>query len=237
MFSEIPWLAHGTSTRAFGSCRYPNANETEDPWRANRERFVTAFGLDPSKLVVSGNEHGGSVAPIVFGGGAGQTPGVDALVTAEPGIVLGIKSADCLPVFFVDPMRRVVGIAHAGWRGIVANIVPHTIEAMGSLGSHSTDLLVAIGPSIGPCHYEIHEERRDQIAAAVPLQVEGGSRPGFSRCDLFELARSQLIQSGIAPKHIAERPPCTACDPGRFSSYFLSKDKGQGMLSVIGIRG
>jgi len=243
LFKEYPWVVHGTSTRAFGSCRYPNAEETDDPWQENRARFLQSLGLDPTKLIVSGNAHDGYVAPIMMPAescSAGRIEGIDALMTAQSGISLGVKSADCLPVFVVDPVHRVVGLAHAGWKGIVAEIIPHLIGAMASLGSHPKDLLVAIGPSIGLCHYDIHQERHDELVTAVPgtppsASVELGG--GRYRCDLFELARHQLLASGLATDHIAERPPCTACHPDLFPSYFAQKDKQQGMLSVIGIRG
>jgi len=230
-------LAHGTATRDFGSTRYPDFDE-EDATRENRERFVRELGLDPSRLVVSENVHGRAVATVA----AASSPIMhtcDGLLTSEPGLVLGVKTADCLPLFFVDPASRTVAIAHAGWKGVAAGIAIEALRAMSNTGCQGKTpgvnrVLVAIGPSIGACHYAIRDDRRDEMLARTPFVSPDDFMDG--RVNLRAIVTRQLVSSGILPSNIDASAPCTACHPDKFASYFLSHDASQGMLSVVAIR-
>lgn len=246
--SEIPWLAHGTATRDFGSTRYPNVGEADET-RENREWFVRELGLDPTRLVVSENVHGNAVE-IVSGSSLPVVPECDGLLTSEPGLVLGVKTADCLPLFFVDPTTHTVAIAHAGWKGVAAGIAIEALRAMRNTGrqgktSRNTGcqgktsgvegVLVAIGPSIGACHYAIRDERREEMLARTPFVSPDDFADG--RVDLRAIVARQLVASGVLPSNIDVSAPCTACRLDKYASYFLSHDMRQGMLSVIAING
>jgi len=208
LLKQIPWLVHSTSTRNNGSLRYPNQDETEDLWKGARDTFVRRVGADPSRLVVSGNRHDAFVA-YVTNASAGRIDGVDGLLTDTPGLVLGVKTADCLPIFVVDPVKRLVGLFHAGWKGIEAGMPRTAIEAFVAQGSDPNKLLVAIGPSIRACHYQ------------RSLQDE---------------AMEQFIASGTCRNHIDATAPCTACCLDEYFSYHISRERYESMLSVIEIR-
>ena len=153
------------------------------------------------------------------------------LTTAHPGMTLGVKTADCLPVFFVDPVFKMVGLAHAGWKGVKLGIVKEMVYQMG------TDVLVAIGPSIRSCHYFIHKERREELLQGPDILPEHFKQiENQYRADLQAMVLSQLLCSGIPQENIDDSAPCTACEQDRFFSYHLSQDPDQGMLSVIGIQ-
>lgn len=236
LLNEIPWLAHGTATRDFGSTRYPGEGE-EDTTAGNREKFLRALGLDPSRLTVSGNVHGNRVSTPAKegpGGGLRRIENSDGVITSNPGLVLGTKTADCLPLFFVDPTTRTVAIAHAGWKGVASGIAIEAVRAFSERGSHPSDLIVAIGPSIGPCHYQVSAERRAEMLARTPFISPDDFSDG--RVDLRAVVVRQLVSSGVAAQNIDANSPCTACEPDRFWSYVLLQDASDGMLSVISIK-
>lgn len=150
------------------------------------------------------------------------TGGWDSLVTNQPGVLLTIRTADCVPVLLHDPVRRVVAAAHAGWRGAVGGIVHSVVRTMAArFGSRAGDLAVAIGPAIGPCCYEVDEpvlkplrERETGWRSVVSLQ---GTEKG--RLDLRALVRLQAAAAGVEADRIAMIEPCTACRSDLFYSY------------------
>ena len=136
-----------------------------------------------------------------------MVPGCDALLTAAPGVALLIRTADCLPIFFADPARGVVGIAHAGWRGLAAGLPARVVAAFRHAHrSRIEELQVAIGPAIRACCYEVGPEFAERFGPFV--QERGGRRT----CDLIGLAIDQLRRCGIPPGHIMDTGHCTACE-------------------------
>jgi YfiH family protein len=245
--NRIPWLTHGTSTRVFGSLRYPNAGET-DMTLENRARFLRSLGMDPARLSVCGNAHGNLVAGVSE---PGYVPERDGIFTSETNVVLGTKTADCLPLFFADLGRRTVAVVHAGWKGLAAGVVVNAVRALRDVGCDPADVVVAIGPGIGPCHYEIGSPRRDDMLARTPYVLpgdftsvgfpyRGGGRPGDDEekfmADLRAIAVRQLVASGAPRENIDASAPCTACEPDRFFSYHASRNAAEQMLSVISVR-
>lgn len=225
--NAIPWIAHGTATRDFGSTRYPAEGE-QDATAENRARFLRAMGLDPTRLAVSGNVHGNHVASASE---SGRVSDCDGLISSDPSLILGTKTADCLPLFFVDPTTRTVAIAHAGWKGVAAGIAIEAVRAFLARGSRPSDIVVAIGPSIGPCHYQVSTERRQDMLARTPFITENDFADG--RVDLRAIVVRQLVASGVRSTNVDAAAPCTACESERFYSYVLRQDAGLGMLSVI----
>jgi len=143
----------------------------------------------------------------------------DALISAEPGVLLAIRTADCVPILLADPVRRVVAAVHAGWRGTVAGIAGKTVERMrAEYGTDPTDVLAAIGPSIGPCCFTVGQD--------VPLPQQDG------KADLWEANRKQLEGVGVGVIWVAER--CTMCEEQEFYSFRRGKDTGR-MVTAIGI--
>jgi hypothetical protein len=287
-FSRIPWMLQAFSLRRGGVCRAPAAGlnlgftlqakrtEVEENRRRffgqlGAERFTHAFLRQTHSSTVyqvardaSGNLEyqlaGLSVPPPL----SGPQPEGDALLTDQPGLLLSVRTADCLPVLLVDPRQRAVAVVHAGWRGALARIVEKAVGEMRRLfGSQPEDLLAALGPSIRVCCYEVGQEvvdafrgcfahdekffRRDPAAsgparaAAAPLSSLSLHPPGHAaapaaRLDLVAVAEEQLVCAGLRAANIQTVPFCTACRTDLFFSHRKEGSLTGRMLAVIGIR-
>jgi polyphenol oxidase len=184
----------------------------------------------------------------------------DASVTDTPGLLLGAQTADCMPILLVDPKKRAVAAIHAGWRGTLRRIVQKTVGRMQmEYGSKPGDLLAAIGPSIGPCCYEVAAEFVTKFTAQFadadeffdeartgdepnPLQWLNMQPPGHQpppknvHLDLWKANRSQLLAAGLRPQNIYSSDLCTGCRRDLFFSYRKEGEVSGRMLSVIGVR-
>ncbi len=148
--------------------------------------------------------------------------GWDALVTDQPGVTVAVRTSDCVPVLVHDPRRRVVAAIHAGWRGAVAGIVPKTIALMAArFGSASSDLRISIGPSAGPCCYEVDEPVIEQLRAGLPEweSVLRDYQGHQARLDLKALIRRQVEGEGVSAPSVSSVNLCTICHGDLFYSY------------------
>lgn len=235
----LPFVRHGFSTRLGGVSRgiYAAMNLSftrgDDPAavRENFRRFCTAAGLDDRQVVVSAQEHHVNLYNATAadrGRGVDRERGytdIDGLLTDEPGVVLCTQYADCVPLLFVDPVRRVVGTSHAGWKGTAAGIGAVTVERMAAdYGCRREDILAAVAPSIGPCCFEVDEP----VYAAFAQAFSG--RSWFNSCyeqkaggkyhlNLWEINRRTLLDAGVSAEHIAVTDLCTRCHPELFWSH------------------
>ena len=160
------------------------------------------------------------------------TPEGDALISAEPGVLVGIKTADCVPILLVDPMTRVVAAIHAGWRGTAANIGATAVDEMRiRWGSKPADIRAAIGPSIGVCCYEVGPE----VARRFDTWVSGltlASAP--EHLDLRAINEIQLRAAGVTD--IWKSGECTFCTGDKFYSFRREREQAGRMLSFAGWR-
>lgn len=164
--------------------------------------------------------------------------GWDALVTNQPGVMVAVRTADCVPVLVHDPERRVVAAIHAGWRGAVAGIVPKTLALMESrFGSLPEDLRVSIGPSAGACCYEVDEPVLDKLRRGFPdwERVVRSRRSGKTHLDLKTLIREQAQAVGASPARITAVNLCTICHEDLFFSYRREGKVVGTMVSAIGL--
>jgi len=185
---------------------------------------VTAVGAE--------QVHGGSVAVVErCEEDAATVPGCDALLTRVPGLALTVRSADCLPIFFADPSRGVIGIAHAGWRGLSVSLPARVVSALRhAYHTQASELRVALGPAIRACCYEVGPEFAARFGPFV--REHGGRRT----CDLIGVAHAQLLACGIRPDHILDSERCTACDTQQwFSLRREGPDTGR-LTSLIVLR-
>jgi YfiH family protein len=161
----------------------------------------------------------------------------DGMVTATPGIALGIFTADCVPILMVDAERHVAGALHAGWRGTLADIAGEGVRSMVALGARPTAIRAALGPSIGICCFEVDVSLAEEFAIQVPgaRKHTRAGKPGKAYVDLRALIRDQLEREGLAPHSIANVGPCTRCANGR---YFSRRGAGRAtsglQMSFIG---
>jgi hypothetical protein len=208
----------------------------DDPARVeiNRRLLAEHAGYDPAELVATRHVHGTAVWAV----GEPLAPGAeyDGLVCDRRGPILGAFAADCIPILFAAPAARVCGAAHAGWRGTVGGIAARVVERMAGAGASAADVRVALGPSIGPCCFEVGPEVveafRDALGDVAGMVVAG---PRKAHVDLRVATRAVLERAGVRPKHIDDRPPCTRCEPERFFSYRRDGREGGTHMAFIGL--
>lgn len=249
---DFPWLRAGMSTRLGGVSRAPreslncalHVGDRPEDVIENRRRAAEAAGFDFANWVCAEQVHGSNVAIVDAGmSGAGArsreeaVPSSDAMATDVPGVMLNAFFADCVPLWFVDPVRRAVGVAHAGWRGSVADVAGETVRAMRrAFRSEAGDLFAVIGPSIRGCCYEVD----DAVARHIPrpnvcLRGTGGS-PERYRLDLAEFNRQKLIEAGILMNRIEISQYCTNCRTDLFFSHRGEHGQTGRMTAWIGLK-
>lgn len=163
----------------------------------------------------------------------GLFPNTDALVTNRAGVFLSLSVADCLPIFYFDPFRRVLGVVHAGWRGTTQKIAVRTLEKMiEEFDCQPSQILVFVGPYIGPCCYEVGEEVA-QFFRGDFLEPKGDGRWAL---DLWGVNENQLTSFGILEEKITNPRLCTSCHQDLFFSHRGEGGRTGRMLGVIGIR-
>lgn len=256
--SAIPWILHGFSARPGGlSTVYSRSGVAQDlnlgfteaddraNVAANREMFLKAVTGDAGfPLVTVRQIHSSVVRHLTLAEGRpGFSLGeADGIITAEPGVLLGIQTADCIPVLLADRRRRAVAALHAGWRGTLKRIVEVGVRRMRKeYGSQPEDLVAAIGPGIGQCCYRVGEEVRGAFAAQFSYAAElfretDGHEGRKPHLDLAEANRRQLLAVGLAASEISVVGECTSCRIDRYFSYRAERGCTGRMLSVIGIR-
>jgi YfiH family protein len=160
----------------------------------------------------------------------------DAMISDIPGVTMGIRTGDCLPVLIVDRLKGTAAAVHCGWRSLALGLAGKAVRTMtGDMGSREEHLVAAIGPSIGPCCYEVGEDVRE---AFPPDQREDAlfeKRGQSLYLDLASGAKTQLIRAGMAPETVDEIVGCTSCNPDMFWSWRARKDEGR-MVSFITVR-
>ena len=218
------WLTYGFTRRsegmglADGNVSYSGGRDRDDAWEMRR-RWLEPLGLDPEAIVTTGQVHGNTVVAVEESDrGSGARPGsailglADATMTDAAGPVLFSLHADCLPILLADPVRRVVAVTHAGWRGTVADIAGETVRAMGDrYGSRPDELIAFLGPAISGEHYEVGPE---VVSAwqAIPDADTAAFWPGRGdrwQFDTVVANASRLIAAGMPPANIERSGICT----------------------------
>lgn len=250
ILAACPNVRHGVFARHGGLSADPwsslnvslSVGDDERVVWENRRRLVRSLGLDPARLVTARQVHGSRVsavnADVLSSTGPTSVPESDSLLTVDRGLSLAMTFADCVPLLFHDPRRGVIGIAHAGWRGTLTGVGPATVKAMVErFGSAPSEILVGIGPSIGPCCYEVGEE----VVAAARGALGGDEAPlmgeaGGWRLDLWEANRRLLVHAGISQEHVEVGGVCTACNTQEFFSHRKERGRTGRFGAAIGLR-
>jgi len=194
----------------------------------NRARMAAALGVPPECLLTCYQIHSPKAVVAVEPWVANARPRADAIVTAVAGLAIGISTADCGPVLFADPEARIIGAAHAGWRGALAGVTDATIAAMERLGAARARIVAAIGPMIRQPDYEVGPDLRDQFIAAAPANQRffaSADRDGHFMFDLAGYVASRLAAASIGA--IEDLGACTYADPARFYSYRRMTHRGE----------
>ncbi|MGA9585997.1 MAG: peptidoglycan editing factor PgeF [Terracidiphilus sp.] len=272
------WLWHGFSTRLGGTSRVYCAEDASGELNlgftaadnreaviANRRLLAEAVSGDKSTPLVTLRQFHSNLVVIAGASDAGRERPrkADGVITAEPGLLIAIQTADCIPVLVADRKRRVVAGFHAGWRGTAKRIVELGVGRMRlEFGSRPEDLIAAIGPGVGQCCYAIGEEvlsefesqfsyarelfrevfDSDPVRKKYPMLFLTQRAPGHSpigpalHLNLIEANRRQLLDAGLRPAAISLTGGCTSCQTDLFFSHRASQGHAGRTMSVIGIR-
>lgn len=250
LLTGVKGVVHGVSLRLGGVSRYPYATlnlglHTGDRMEdviENRRRFLERLGASLDASVSAEQVHGAGVAHVdsrSAGRGArsyaDSVPGADALVTTESGLILLAYFADCLPILMAARDGSAVAVAHAGWRGTIAGVAPESVAALQRLGVPPENLVVALGPCIQPCCYEVGEELYDRFLRDIGPEAVDRTRSGRPALALAKANWRLLVARGVAPGAIEMSSFCTACRTDLFFSHRAEKGATGRIAAAIGL--
>jgi len=233
---RIPGVVHAFSTRRAERPDFSlgPANSPNPMVQINRARFAAAIGGAGWPIIKLKQVHSGIVVDIDDTSAASEAVEGDAAVTGLAGVMIGVQTADCVPILLAHRERRAVAAIHAGWRGTAAGIAEATVmRLVQKFGVAVNDFVAAIGPHIGPCCYEVGEEVAAEIGhgEAIVRSIER-EKPHL---DLGLANRAQLLHAGIPDTQIETSSLCTRCRADLFHSYRRDGKRMGHMLSLIGI--
>ncbi len=233
-------VVHGFSTRLGGVSEdiYGSMNLSftrgDDPARVrkNFELIADEIGFDPDHIVGTDQTHTANVRVVSWedaGNGITREKAchdIDGQITNVPGLPLITYHADCVPLFFVDPVQKAIGLTHSGWRGTASRIGAETVRMMTkTYGSDPKDIVAVIGPSIGQCCYEVSQDVADAFREDFTIDetlIRRGKYEGKYMLNLWEANRQILRQAGLPEKNITVTGYCTACHSDRLWSHRIT---------------
>lgn len=248
-------IIHGFSTRIGGVSENEfsqmnlsfSRGDVRENVLENYRRIAAAIGFDDTHIVCSDQTHTVNVREVTqedLGKGyirPRDYTDVDGLVTNTPGVVLATFYADCVPLYFVDPVHHAVGLSHSGWRGSVGDIAGVTVRLMQEkYGTEPLDIVAAIGPSICQSCYEVSEDVIDQFKEAYDgslwERLFYAKENGKYQLNLWEACRQNMLRAGIAKEHISVTDICTCCNPDILFSHRASCGKRGNLAAFLGLR-
>ena len=201
----------------------------------NRQRYFAKLGISLDNLVSTELIHGNNVE-VVDRSNKGQIiADSDGLVTDQKNLFLCITAGDCVPIYFYDHKKEIIGIVHAGWRGVVKNIAGSLIEKMtNEYQAKPEDIVVYIGPHLKKCHFEVKQDVKDQFEDYPNFIIVDNNR---IMIDLLGIIKKQLTEAGVNESNINTSDLCTYCEEDRYFSYRRDKPSNvEGMIAYIGMR-
>lgn len=233
LLRNCDFLEHAFCTRRGGASQddYKSLNmsfrEGDEEFRvlSNWDRLATAFAIPMEQFLVVNQVHGDAIFVIKQHGSFFSTRdelNYDAIVTTRTNLAICIKTADCVPVFIVDKVKKVIAVVHAGWKGTALEISAKVIRLMqNQYGSGPQDILVAIGPSIGKCCYEVDQATVDAFRGQnnSELFLQPGPKKDKWMLDLAEANRLQILEAGVQESNIEVSGYCTTCNQDMFFSH------------------
>jgi polyphenol oxidase len=234
--AKIPGIRHAFFTRAGGVSGgvYASLNagvgSNDDPGHVaeNRARMAAAMGVTRERFLTCYQIHSPEVVVAAEPWTAEARPHADAIVTTAPRLAIGVSTADCGPVLFADAQARVIGAAHAGWRGALSGVTDQTIAAMERLGASRARIAVALGPMIRQKNYETGADLRDRFIAIDPANARffrPAARDGHFMFDLAGYVAARLAAAGVGT--IEDVDACTYADEEQFFSYRRMTHRGE----------
>lgn len=229
--------AGGVSTGLFASLNM-STTTGDDPLHVaqNRAQVAAAFGASSEQMATVRQVHSARVATIAEAGDHGEA---DAMVTKQPNLLLGILTADCTPILLADPESRVIGAAHAGWKGATTGIIANTVERMRQLGADPARILAVIGPAISAASYEVGPDFAEALLRDHPDAASRIGKPAPGAREHFDLpgfVADRLRAAGVGTVH--DLAICTYADPDRWFSHRRATHEGTTtgrQISLIGL--
>jgi YfiH family protein len=242
-------VRHGFTTRLGGISEGPYASLNLDTLEKsdqsdfntsvaeNFRRVREALGCPKYMRTAVRQVHGGEVwVPPAAPSKPDEAPEADAIVTDQPGKLLTIRIADCVPVLLANDAGTVIAAAHAGWRGLVAGVLSNTLEVMGQrFGASADGVTAAIGPAISVAHFEVGEDVAEQFIRAGLGQAVDRTLGQKPHINLPDAALMQLVDAGLSPSRIDVTDRCTYRDEGEFFSHRRDEGKTGRLAAVIAI--
>lgn len=224
-----------------------NRGDSEENVRTNFKILCDAIDIEVEDLVFTNQVHEDRIEVVGLkdkGKGFNRTSdliGIDGFITDEKGIALVTFYADCVPLYFLDPVKKVIGLTHAGWRGTVKKIGAKTIEKMKVVyGSRPEDLLVAIGPSIGGCCFEVSNDVKIEVEKTfnhdIIDKIVKDLGNGKYKVDLWAANEAIIIEAGVNQKNISKTDVCTMCHKEELFSHRGSDGKRGSLAAIMQLR-
>lgn len=232
----------GVSPPPFDTLNFSRKREqSEENFAENFKRFAKAVGFDADKAVGINYAHSAELYQVgkrdmgkgIFGEALPRV--CDGLYTDEPGIPILSFHADCVPLFFYEPVRRAVAVCHAGWRGVAAHMAANAVKALTGMGCETGQILAAIGPCIGVQNFEVGDEVRDVFVKEFGSGVQQERNNSFY-IDLNKACLLDMLDAGLRPKQVTDAALCTYEDDELFYSHRRDKGKTGAMAAVILIK-
>ncbi|MCG3174044.1 MAG: Polyphenol oxidase [Myxococcota bacterium] len=244
---KIPGLVHGFSTRVGGVSPPPwnslnlgfGVEDAPDHVAENHRRFAAAIGMDARNIRTILQVHSNrphmldTQSPLLRASGPRDTRGIegDAIVVARPGVFVGVRTADCVPILLADPEARVAAAVHAGWRGTAAGVLARAIQMMTAAGAEAPRIAACMGPAISKDSFQVGQD----VASALPAFTTPHP-DGSWRCDLQAANRAQLLEAGVRAENIESIHMDTWSRPDLFFSHRRDRGRTGRHLGVIGFQ-
>jgi len=254
VLGDIDWICHGFSTRYGGvstgihstmNLGFQNGDKTDAVYE-NYNRICNAIGVLPESIVHAKQTHKDNVRVVTYddiGKGYNRErdyDDIDGLITNQAGITLTILTADCVPVYLVDPVNRAIGLAHSGWRGTIQRIASKTVNCMQqTFGSKPADILAVTGPCIGVECYEVGDEVASCFATEFSLDIYSKItlvQNNRTHINLSETIKYSLIETGVSAENILQCGLCTACNSEMLFSHRITQGKRGTMAAFLAIK-
>ena len=233
MLKSFPEIIFGLSEKKDGKMRL--SSREPDVTALNRHNFLNYLGIDPEKMVSAVQADGVQVKVVGQEEVGAILAGVDVLITQEKGLALAIAIADCAPIYFYDPVKKVIALAHAGWRDVQGGIIDATIQAFQkNFQSEAKDLQVFVGPHLRACHFEVQSEVAEKFSSYPQFII---NRAGKTYVDLAGIIMEQLLTAGLEREKLEFSPECTYCEGKKYFSWRRDKpNEVEAMVAYISLK-